>query len=134
MRWRSECLEHRRVEIAALDVDVGRRSAALVEREREVAAVDRAGQQAVGMLTDPIVRNRYSGRSGHAGYTAAGAAAAPGSSPRWSSSFPSSNAARKTIAPTRQIPHCALVSGTVSKIRCNGDSAVTRNVSGSAAP
>ena len=32
------------------------------------------------------------------------------------------------------MPHCAAVSETVSKIRCSGDSVVTRNVSTSAAP
>ena len=35
----------------------------------------------------------------------------------------------KTIGPSRQTPHCELVSETVSKIRWRNPSSVTRNVS-----
>ena len=51
---------------------------------------------------------------------------------RRSSSLPSSANARKTSGPRRQIPHCELVSETVSKIRWKGDRAVTRKVNTSA--
>jgi len=62
---RRDVLEHRRIEVAALDVDVGGRGAALLERQRQRAAVDGAGDQTVGVLSDPVVGDRDSGRGCH---------------------------------------------------------------------
>ena len=74
-----------------------------------------------GSVEQPTSRRPCQCRSG-------GAAGSPGP-PRRSTSLPLSPTARYTIGPSRQTPHCALVSGTVSKIRCSGASPVTRNVS-----